>query len=77
MIHDAQSNPLAGATPRARDLFDAGCEAFATYSGDPVSLFDAAAAEAPDCLMIHLARAWCFTGSRPSSWCKFPDGLRA
>ncbi|MDG4650385.1 tetratricopeptide repeat protein [Roseibacterium sp. SDUM158017] len=61
MIHDAQSNPLAGATPAARDLFDAGCEAFATYSGDPVSLFDAAAAEAPDCLMIHLARAWCFT----------------
>lgn len=61
MIHDAQSNPLTGATTAARDLFDAACEAFATYSGDPVSLFDAAAAEAPDCLMIHLARAWCFT----------------
>jgi tetratricopeptide (TPR) repeat protein len=60
MITDAQSNPLAGGTPAARDLFDAACEAFATYSGDPVSLFDAAAAEAPGCLMIHLARAWCF-----------------
>lgn len=61
MIQDAQSNPLAGATAAARDLFDAGCEAFVTYSGDPVSLFDRAVAEAPACLMIHLARAWCFT----------------
>jgi len=61
MIQDAQSNPIAGATPAARDLFDTACEAFATYSGDPVSLFDAASAEAPDCLMIRLARAWCFT----------------
>jgi len=61
MIHDAQSNPLAGATTAARDLFDAGCEAFATYTGDPLALFDAAAAEAPDCLMLHLAGAWCLT----------------
>lgn len=60
MMYDAQSNPLVGATASARDLFDSACEAFATYSGDPVSLFDAAAAEAPGCLMIHLARAWCF-----------------
>lgn len=61
MIYDRQSNPLAGATPAARDLFDAGCEAFATYSGDPASLFDAAVAEAPGCLMAHVGRAWCFT----------------
>jgi tetratricopeptide (TPR) repeat protein len=60
MILDRQSNPLAGATTAARDLFDAGCEAFATYAGDPVSLFDAAIAEAPGCLMAHIARAWCF-----------------
>ena len=61
MILDRQSNALAGATPAARDLFDDGCEAFATYTGDPVSLFDAAIAEAPGCLMAHIARAWCFT----------------
>jgi hypothetical protein len=60
LILDRQSNPLAGATPAARDLFDAGCEALATYSGDPVGLFDAAAAEAPGCLMAPIARAWCF-----------------
>lgn len=59
MILDAQSNPLTGATAMARDLFDAGCEAFVTYSGDPVGQFEAAAAEAPACLMVHLARAWC------------------
>ncbi len=61
MMTDRQSNPLAGADAAARDLFDAGCEAFATYSGDPVGLFDAAVAAAPDCAMAHLARAWCFT----------------
>lgn len=60
MLQDRQSNPLSGANPAARDLFDAGCEAFVTYSGDPVSLFDAAIAEAPGCAMAHLAKAWCF-----------------
>lgn len=61
MIRDRQGNPLAHATPEARDHFDAGCEAFALYSGDPVGAFDAAIAAAPDCAMAHLARAWCFT----------------
>jgi tetratricopeptide (TPR) repeat protein len=60
MIHDRQSNPLSGATPAARDRFDEGCAAFVAYSGDPVAAFDAAIAEAPDCAMAHLARAWCF-----------------
>lgn len=61
MLLDRQSTPLAGATRAARDLFDAGCEAFATYSGDPVSLFDAALAEAPRFAMALVAKAWCFT----------------
>lgn len=60
MLYDRQSNALSGANAAARDLFDAGCEAFVTYSGDPVSLFDAAIAEAPGCAMAHLAKAWCF-----------------
>ena len=60
MILDRQSNPVTGANAAARDFFDAGCEAFAIYSGDPVSLFEAAIAEAPGCPMPHLARAWCF-----------------
>ncbi len=60
MIRDRQGNPLAHATPAARDHFDAGCDALAHYSGDPVGAFDAAIAEAPDCAMAHLARAWCF-----------------
>jgi len=60
MLYDRQSNPFAGASAAARDLFDTGCEAFVTYSGDPVSLFDAAIAEAPGCAMAHLAKAWCF-----------------
>lgn len=60
MFHDRQSNPLVGANAAARDLFDAGCEAFVTYSGDPVGLFDAAIAEAPGCTMARLAKIWCF-----------------
>ena len=60
MLLDRHANPLNGATPAARDLFDAGCEAFVTYSCDPVGLFDAAIAEAPGCAMAHVARAWCF-----------------
>ncbi len=60
MLLDRHSNPLSGASAAARDLFDAGCEAFVTYSGDPVSLFDTAIAEAPGCAMAHLAKAWCF-----------------
>jgi len=59
MVYDAQGNMLAGANPQARDLFDAGCTAFAHFSGDPVYLFDAAHVEAPACPMIPIAQAWC------------------
>lgn len=60
MMYDRQSNALAGANAAARDHFDAGCEAFVTYAGDPVGCFDAAIAQAPGCAMVHLAKAWCF-----------------
>lgn len=59
MIYDLQSNPLFGGNGEARGSFDAGCEAFVTYSGDPLAHFDAAIAAAPNCIMAHLAKAWC------------------
>ncbi len=59
MNNDLQSNPLSGSNKTARDAFDAGCQAFVTYSGDPIGDFDAAIAEAPDCAMAHLAKGWC------------------
>lgn len=59
MITDRQANPLSGANAQAQALFDEGCEAFATYSGDPIGLFDAAIEAAPSCVMAHLAKAWC------------------
>ena len=59
MILDRHACPLSGASPAARDLFDAGCDAFVTYSGDPVGLFDEAIAAAPTFVMAHVAKAWC------------------
>lgn len=61
MITDRQANPLSGANAQAQALFDEGCEAFATYCGDPIALFDAAIEASPSCVMAHLARAWCLT----------------
>jgi hypothetical protein len=58
MHSDRQSNPLAGATPRAAELFDAACEGFALYQGDPYALLDDALAEAPGLDMARLVQAW-------------------
>lgn len=59
MTLDAQGNLLTNATNSAREFFDAGCLAFAHFSGDPVAFFDAALNEAPRCTMATLAKAWC------------------
>lgn len=78
MIRDRHLNPLAGATPAARDHFDAGCEAFALYSGDPVGAFDAAIGDSPGCAMAHLARAWCLTlATEPEAAAAARAGLAA
>jgi tetratricopeptide (TPR) repeat protein len=58
MHTDRQSNPLAGATSRATDLFDAACEGFALYRGDPFALLEEALAEAPGFAMARLVQAW-------------------
>ncbi|MFN4090428.1 MAG: tetratricopeptide repeat protein [Alphaproteobacteria bacterium] len=57
---DRQGNPLSGATPGAVALYDRAIDGFNVYRGDPVGLLDAAAAEAPDFAMAHIAKAHLF-----------------
>ncbi len=58
MHTDRQSNPLGGANARATALFDAACEGFALYQGDPYALLEEALAEAPGFPMARLVQAW-------------------
>ncbi len=60
MIQDRQGNPLAGASPKAADLFDLSCQRFARFRGDPVAPLDDAIADSPDFAMAKIAKAWIY-----------------
>lgn len=60
MFFDRQGNSMTGATAAAADLFGQAVSAFNIYRGDPVALVDAAIAEAPECVMAHILKAYLF-----------------
>ncbi len=60
MLSDQQGNPLSGATPAAKTLFDQAVQAFNLYCGDPVSLLDQAVEQAPHFTMAHILKAYLY-----------------
>ena len=63
MIQDRQGNPLAGASPKAAELFDLSCQRFARFRGDPVEPLEDAIADSPDFAMAKIAKAWIYAMS--------------
>ncbi len=57
-LHDFLGNRYSGATPAGLDHFEHGVRLLQCYNGDPLSIADAALAEAPDMIMAHALRAW-------------------
>lgn len=58
MHTDRQGNTLSGASVEAAAQLDEAVEAFALYRGDPIALADQALAEAADCTMAHIFKAY-------------------
>ena len=57
-MRDAQGYELTGATVEAAAAYDRAVRAFALAYGDPLAELESARVAAPDCTMVHLARAW-------------------
>jgi tetratricopeptide (TPR) repeat protein len=58
MIHDAQGQPLMGATAGAARHYDEAMRAYALSYGDTLGALDAALSEAPNLTMAVLFKAW-------------------
>lgn len=58
MIHDAQGQPLMGATAPAARHYDEAVRAYALSYGDTLGALDAALREAPNLTMAVLFKAW-------------------
>jgi tetratricopeptide (TPR) repeat protein len=58
MMHDAQGQPLLGATAAAARHYDAAMRAYALSYGDALGALEAALAEAPHLTMAVLFKAW-------------------
>ena len=58
MATDAQGHVLSGGTQEAAAVLDDAVRAFTLSYGDANALLANAAGLAPDCAMVHLAKAW-------------------
>ena len=58
LLRDRLGNEFSGATAAGVEHFEHGLRLLQCYVGDPVSIADAAIAEAPDMVMAHVLRAW-------------------
>ncbi|HAY05965.1 MAG TPA: tetratricopeptide repeat-containing protein [Hyphomonas sp.] len=59
-ISDRQGVELVGASARAAQLFDLGCNRFGHFCGDPIEPFREALADSPDFPMALIAKAWIY-----------------
>jgi tetratricopeptide (TPR) repeat protein len=59
-ILDRQGGELAGASPRAGELFDLAVGRFAHFCGDPLEPLREALADSPDFAMALIAKAWIY-----------------
>jgi len=60
MILDRQGGELAGASPRAGELYDLAVGRFAHFCGDPLEPLRDALADSPDFAMALIAKAWIY-----------------
>lgn len=59
-VIDRQGMELAGASPRAAELFNLACSRFARFCGDPLEPLRDALADSPDFSMALIAKAWIY-----------------
>lgn len=57
-MHDAQGNPMSGASRAAALAFDEAVRCVNVYRGDPIGVLDRVVADAPRCVVAHALKAW-------------------